>query len=89
LIWKGHGGDRREGDGMMIQQSKGYDGDLQMFRDAPQAVNLAHLRFQRWLIEQGWAEHGAAGPPAGELAEALGATSTLRETDELLPQPTR
>ena len=74
---------------MMIQRSKGYDGDLQMFRDPPQAVNLAHLCFQRWLIEHGRAEHAVAGPSTGELAEAVGSTSRLREAAEVLPQPTR
>jgi hypothetical protein len=52
----------------MMPHTQGFDGDLQMFRDMPQAVNLAQLRFQRWLIEQGRAEHPLAGPSAGELA---------------------
>jgi hypothetical protein len=46
-----------------------YDADLQMFREAPQPVNVAHLRFLRWLIEQGRLEHPPAGPPSGELAK--------------------
>jgi hypothetical protein len=72
----------------MGERTNGYDGDLQMFRDTPRGANLAHLRFQRWLIEQGRAEHLPAGPPVGELAEAVGARSRLTETDELLRQPT-
>ena len=34
-------------------------------------VDLARLRFLRWLIEQGRLEHPAYGPPAGEYAEEL------------------
>jgi hypothetical protein len=32
-------------------------------------VNLAHLRFLRWLIERGQWEHAPAGPPSGPFAE--------------------
>jgi hypothetical protein len=45
-----------------------YDGTLRMFRDVPKPVNLAHLRFLRWLAEQGHLEHSVAGPPSGEFA---------------------
>ncbi len=47
----------------------GYDGDLQMFRERPRPVNLAHLRFLRWLIEQGRLDDLTAQPPGGELTE--------------------
>ena len=47
-----------------------YDGDLQMFCEEPREINVAHLRFLRWLIEQGRLEHLPAGPPSGELAVA-------------------
>jgi hypothetical protein len=47
-----------------------YDGNLEMFCEAPQAINMAHLRFLRWLIEQGRLEHPPAGPPSGEFAVA-------------------
>ncbi|HEY7065132.1 MAG TPA: hypothetical protein VII06_26890 [Chloroflexota bacterium] len=42
-----------------------YDGDLEMFCEAPRAINVGHLRFLRWLIEQGRLEHLPAGPPCG------------------------
>jgi hypothetical protein len=32
-------------------------------------VNIAHLRFLRWLVEHGRLEHLPANPPAGELVE--------------------
>jgi hypothetical protein len=47
-----------------------FDGTLQMFRDAPKPVNLAQLRFLRWLAEQGRLEHAVAGLPSGEFAAA-------------------
>jgi hypothetical protein len=46
-----------------------YDGDLEMFCETPKAINVAHLRFLRWLVEHGRLEHLPAGPPSGELAE--------------------
>ncbi len=63
----------------MTADTNGFDGDLQMFRDAPRLVNLAQLRFQRWLIEQGRSEHPPAGPPAGELAELPTVSASLAE----------
>lgn len=56
-----------------------YDGDLRMFREAPRPVDLARLRFLRWLAEQGRLEHPAAGPPSGELAAAHGAEQRLAD----------
>jgi hypothetical protein len=47
----------------------GFDGDLQMFRERPKPVNLAHLRFLRWLIEQGRLADLPAQPPGGKLTE--------------------
>jgi hypothetical protein len=47
----------------------GFDGDLQMFRERPKPVNLAHLRFLRWLIEHGRLDDLPAQPPGGELTE--------------------
>jgi hypothetical protein len=46
-----------------------YDGALQMFCEQPKDVNLAHLRFLRWLLERGQLEHAPAGPSSGPLAE--------------------
>jgi hypothetical protein len=73
----------------MMQHTQGFDGDLQMFRDRPPAVNLAHLRFQRWLLEQGRAEHPPAGPSAGELADPVDAGSSLAEVGQLLRELSR
>ena len=61
----------------MTQQLSSYDRELQMFRELPGAVNLAHLRFLRWLVECERLEHRSAGPPSGEFAE----TPTSRTPD--------
>jgi hypothetical protein len=47
----------------------GYDGTLQMFCEPPHAVDLAKLRFIRWLAENGRLEHPPYGEPAGEYAD--------------------
>ncbi len=47
-----------------------YDGELQMFCVAAQEPAREKLLFMRWMVEQGRLEHGVAGPPAGEYAEA-------------------
>jgi hypothetical protein len=52
-----------------MQQANRYDSDLQMFCELEQEVNLAKLRFVRWLIEQGRLEHAVAGPASGEYAQ--------------------
>lgn len=54
-----------------MNQARSFDGELQMFREAPRPVSLAHLRFFRWLVDQGRLEHSAAGASSGELAEPL------------------
>jgi len=46
-----------------------FDGDLQMFRESPHDVNLAHLRFLRWLAERGRLEGVVEGRPSGEFAD--------------------
>ena len=53
----------------MLHQVTDFDGDLQMFRESPQAVKRAHLQFLRWLIEHERLDRPAAGPPSGEFAE--------------------
>ena len=53
-----------------MKDRKSFDGDLQMFRDAPQPVNMDRLRFLRWLAEQGRLEHPVVGRPRGEFAAA-------------------
>ena len=62
-----------------MKDVKSYDGDLQMFRETTRPVGMARLRFLRWLVEQGRLEHLPAGPPGGELAEALGRPQPLVE----------
>jgi len=51
-----------------MKDLQSYDGDLRMFRETPRPVDLARLRFLRWLAERGGLEHPVAGPPSGELA---------------------
>jgi hypothetical protein len=53
----------------VTQQTSNYDKDLQMFREPPGPVNVARLRFLRWLVEHERLGHRAAGPPSGEFAE--------------------
>ena len=49
-----------------------YDAALQMFTREPREIDLAHLRFLRWLGERGRLEHGPSGPPSGpELFRAM------------------
>jgi len=63
----------------MMNDLQRYDGDLEMFREDPKPVDLARLRFLRWLAEQGRLEHPAAGPPSGELATAHGTEQRLAD----------
>ena len=52
-----------------MQNSKSFDGELKMFRDSDASVNLAALRFLRWLAENGRLEHEIAGPSSGPFVE--------------------
>jgi hypothetical protein len=52
-----------------MKDVKSYDGDLQMFREIARPVDMAYLRFLRWLVEQGRLEHAPAGPPSGPFVE--------------------
>ena len=54
-----------------MQSTRKYDSELQMFCEPMHELDLARLRFLRWLGEQGQLEHEIAGPPSGELVEAL------------------
>lgn len=47
-----------------------YDGSLQMFAQAPRDPDMAHLRFLRWLVEQGRLGIPVQGPSTGEYASA-------------------
>ena len=52
----------------MNAQGSSYDSELQMFIDPPRELDLAHLRFWRWLGEHGRLEGQTAGDPAGVYA---------------------
>jgi hypothetical protein len=44
-----------------------FDSDLQMFREAPKLVDVAHLEFLRWLIEHGRLDHPSALSSSDDL----------------------
>ncbi len=52
-----------------MSHTTSFDGELEMFREAPRPPSLAHLRFLRWLAEQGRLEHAPAGVSSGALAD--------------------
>ena len=45
-----------------------YDGEVQMFVERPREIDLAHLRFLRWLAVRGYLEHPPAGRSYGVYA---------------------
>jgi hypothetical protein len=45
-----------------------YDSEVQMFVQRPREIDLAHLRFLRWLAVRGSLEHEPAGQPYGVYA---------------------
>jgi hypothetical protein len=59
---------------------KSFDGDLQMFREPSKPVNLAHLRFLRWLVEHGRLELLPANSSTGEPAEPTTGDASLLNT---------
>jgi hypothetical protein len=62
-------GKREHGEGsVMNTTSPVFDSELQMFVEQPRGVDLAHLRFLRWLAEHGQLEHETAGPSVGEYS---------------------
>jgi hypothetical protein len=42
-----------------------YDTEMQMFVEVPRDLDVARLRFLRWLAERGQLEHAVAGRPGG------------------------
>ena len=50
-----------------------YDGEVQMFVERPREIDLAHLRFLRWLAVRGYLEHEPAGRSYGVYALIDGA----------------
>jgi len=55
-----------------------YDGEVQMYVQRPREIDLAHLRFLRWLAVRGYLEHAPAGQSYGVYARDLAA---LAQTD--------
>jgi hypothetical protein len=53
-----------------------YDSTLQMFVQAPQAIDMSRLAFMRWLAENGRLEHRIAGPSTGALVGQPAARSS-------------
>jgi len=49
-----------------------YDGEIQMFVQRPRELDLAHLRFLRWLAVRGYLEHAPAGRSYGAYARDAG-----------------
>jgi len=45
-----------------------YDGEVQMFVQRPREIDLAHLRFLRWLAVRGSLEHEPLGRSDGIYA---------------------
>jgi hypothetical protein len=45
-----------------------YDGEVQMFVQRPREIDLAHLRFLRWLAVRGCLEHEPVGRSYGVYA---------------------
>ena len=55
-----------------------YDGDVQMFVQRPREIDLAHLRFLRWLAVRGYLEHAPAGQSYGVYAAVLAQIDSAR-----------
>jgi hypothetical protein len=52
-----------------MRGTTGYDGTLQMFCEPTHEIDLAKLRFTRWLVEQRRLEHPPYGESTGEYAD--------------------
>ena len=52
----------------MNHRDSRYDPDLEMFVEPSGDVDMAHLRFLRWLAERGFLEHRPVGAPSGAFA---------------------
>ena len=66
-------GDSRQTKETTMRGTTSYDGNLQMFCEPVHDIDMAKLRFLRWMIEQRQLEHPVAGPPAGEYADSFSA----------------
>jgi hypothetical protein len=52
-----------------MKDVQSYDGDLEMYRETERVINVAQLRFLRWLADRGRLEHPPSGPPSGPFAD--------------------
>ena len=52
-----------------MKDVQSYDGDLEMYRETERAIDVARLRFLRWLAERGRLEHPPLGPSSGPFAD--------------------
>jgi hypothetical protein len=52
-----------------MKDVQSYDGDLEMYRETERAIDVAQLRFLRWLADRGRLEHPPSGPPCGPFAD--------------------
>ena len=52
-----------------MKDVQSYDGDLEMYRETEHVINVAQLRFLRWLADRGRLEHPPSGPPCGAFAD--------------------
>jgi len=52
-----------------MKDVQSYDGDLEMYREPERAIDVARLRFLRWLAERGRLEHPPLGPSSGPFAD--------------------
>lgn len=59
-----------------------YDSDAQMFVEEPKQLDESHIRFMRWLAENGRLEHPVAGPSSNVMSEPA-----IPESAESHPQP--
>ena len=59
-----------------------YDGSLQMFVQEPRDVDIGHLRFIRWLVEQGRLERASVNSlRGGRICHSGGAGSPCELPD--------
>ena len=70
-----------------MQAINQYDGTLQMFVEDVHEPDARHLRFLRWLGEQGRLEHGIAGPPSGDQVALPADLASAPSGPDLPPAP--
>ena len=63
-----------------MAKASDYDGEVQMYVQRPREIDLAHLRFLRWLAVRGYLEHAPAGRSYGVYATVLAQTDPVRRS---------